>query len=184
MMMKQMQKTDRDGENTGGKAFRRVHAIRRRCEEQPEKVVSAYLDEVMDRLGAEPGDLWQPWMMTRQIHWGNMAGLHRVHFHLSHILALSLRGLHSQAEAYNVQLLRALRQAALDGCAWTTTALLLPKQDPLYKQACGVMRGKLEVIAACTEAMKKSERAAPACVSDKDKKAKGRGKGDQDSGNV
>ena len=63
MMMSQMKKGDRHDENTGGKAFRRVHAIRRRCEEQPEQVVSAYLDEVM-----EPEDLCPPWRMTKRIH--------------------------------------------------------------------------------------------------------------------
>ena len=112
-----------------------------------------------------------------------MAGLHRVHFHLSHVVALSLRGLHSQAEAYNIQPLRALHQVALDGGAWTTASLLLPKQDPLYKQTCGGTEEELEAIVAYTEAMKKLKTAAPAYVSDKDKKAKGKGKGDPDPGN-
>ena len=67
-MRNQMRKRDKHDENTGGKAFHRVHAIRLRCEEQPEQVVSTYLDEVTDRIGAEPGDLWQPWMMTKQVH--------------------------------------------------------------------------------------------------------------------
>ena len=154
MMMSQMKKGDRHDENTGGKAFRRAHAIRQRCEEQPEQVVSAYLDEVMDRVGAEPGDLWQPWMMTKQIHRGNMAGLHRVHFHLSHVLAFLLRGNQRQAEAYTVQLLRALHQVALDGGARTSASLLLPKQDPLYKQTCGEAEEELEAIVAYTEALK------------------------------
>ena len=139
MMLNQMRKRDKHDGNTGGEAFRRIHAIRRRCEEQPEQLVSAYLDEVMDRVGAEPGDLRQPWRMTKQIHWGNMASLHRVHSHLSQVLALSLRGSQSQAEAYTVQLLRALHQVALDGGSWTSASLLLPKQDPLYKQTCGRM---------------------------------------------
>ena len=93
MKMELALKTDRDGGDTGDKALRRVHAIRRRCKEQPEKVVSTYSDEVMERLGAEPGYLWQPCMMTLQIHRGNMAGLRRVHFHLSQAPALFLRDL-------------------------------------------------------------------------------------------
>ena len=138
----------------------------------------------MDRLGAEPGDLWQPWMMTRRVHGGNMSGLHRVHFHLSQALARPLRGPHSQAEAYNVQLLRALQQVALDGNAWTTSAPLLPKRDPLYKQTCKIREEELEAIVAYTGALKRLKTATPAYVSYKDEKAKGKGKGDQDTGNV
>ena len=147
MMMNQMKNADLGGENDrGGRAFRKIHSIRQKCEKQPEQVVAAYLDEVMAHLGAEQGDLWQPWQMTRTIHWGNMAGLHRCHFHVSHILRLSLKAENRRAEAYLVQLLRALHQVALDGGTWATGSLLLPTRDPLFKQACGGTEEELEAI--------------------------------------
>ena len=99
--------------------------------------------------------IWQPYMMTQNIPWVNMAGLHRVHFHLPHILATSLRGDHNQAGAYMVQLLRALHQVALDGGTWNTGSLLLPKTDPLYKNQCGGTEEELEAIVAYREAMQK-----------------------------
>lgn len=155
-MMDQFRRQEQHGsQESGGKAFKKVHSMRKKCELMPEKVVSTYLDDCMDRLGAEPGDLWQPHQVSAKINWGNMAGLHRCHYHLSHILAISLRGDHKQAEAYIVQLCRCLHQVALDSGTWATGALLLPKPDPLFKQTTGGTEEELEAIIAYQEAMKR-----------------------------
>ena len=128
----------------------------------------------------EPEDLCQPWRMTKRIHRGNMASVRRVRSHLSQVLALSLRGNQSQAEAYTAQLLRAPHQVALDVGAWTSAPLFLPEQDPLYKQTCRGTKEGLEVMAAYTEALRKlrTVQSNPEKV-----EAKGGGKGDEDKDN-
>ena len=138
----------------------------------------------MDKRGAEEGDSWQPWHFTIKISWGRLASLHRVHFHLSHILTLQLQGQNIQSQAYTVQLLRALRQVSLDGGGWQTAMLVLPKADPLQKEAFGATQREFEAIVACQEAMKQIKPVLPADEvngekAEKEKKAKGTGKGEE-----
>ena len=190
-MMLTLQSKQKEAEGTGatagGKALRRLHAMRGRVEEQPEPIVAQYLKETMEDLGAEPGDAWQLWHRTEMISWGQMAGLHRVHYHLSHILTMMLRGQTAQAEAYMVQLLRAVHQVSLDGGSWSTAALRLPKKDPLYKVRFGATEEELETCLSFNEAMKKIsgqrwEKPESQDKDSKDKKAEGGGKGDGQPG--
>ena len=84
-----------------------------------------------------------------------LAGAVPVALSVEHILAISSRGDHKQAEAYIVQLCRCLHQVALDSGMWATGALLLPKPDPLFKQTTGGTEEELEAIIAYQEAMKR-----------------------------
>ena len=135
--------------------MRRLQKLKGRIEAEPEAIVGQYLADITDRLGVEEGDAFQPWMWTEKIQWGKLAGLLRVHFHLSHILSLLLKGRKSQGKADIVQLLRSLHQVSLDGGVWSTASLLLPKPDPLYRETFGATEVELEAIVAYQEAMKK-----------------------------
>ena len=106
-----------------------------------------------------------------------MVALYRVHFHLKHVLASSLRGNRSQAKAYIVQLCRTLHQVALDGGCWTSASLLLPKPGLLYKQTCRGTEEELKIMAANTEALQKLKTVQ--IITRKDK-GKNTGKGDKD----
>lgn len=173
MMMSMMQQQNKKSgveEEKGGKAFRRIRSMKARTEDQPEKIVSQFLEEAMDKLGVEDGDAWQLWQMSEKINWGNMSGLHRCHFHIAHALTLSLKGKKTQCEAYLVQMLRALHQVALDGGTWGTASLLLPRADPIYREQFGATGEELEAIVAYQEAMKKI-RSKPETAGD-DKKEK------------
>ena len=67
-MMKEMKKLgSKEDDERGGKAFKKLHRVRHRCEVNPEAVVSNYVDDVMERLGAEDGDIWQPHQMSAKI---------------------------------------------------------------------------------------------------------------------
>ena len=131
VMKKLVDKEDEDGTGGvagGGKAFKRVHALRSRVFKNPQQVVSEYFMELMEKMGGvEGGDAWQVRQWTGKISWGKFKGLHRVHYHLGHALTLSLRGQHRESQAYMVQLLRSIHQVNLDGGGWETASLLLPK---------------------------------------------------------
>jgi len=176
LLKKQRSQTE---EQPGGKAVRRLQKLRSRVETEPEAIVGQYLQDIMDKLGTEPGDSFQPWMWTSRINWGKLAGLHRVHFHLSHILGLSLKGKKKQAEAYTVQLLRSLHQVSLDNGMWSTASLLLPRPDPIYRENFGATETELEAVVGYQEALKKirNKTAAEEPTDDKDAKAKGGAKG-------
>ena len=182
MALMELLKKQKSGneEQPGGKAVRRLQKLRSRVETEPEAIVGLYLEEIMDKLGTEPGDAFQPWMWTSRISWGKLAGLHRVHFHLSHILGLSLKGKKKQAEAYTVQLLRSLHQVSLDNGMWSTAALLLPRPDPIYRENFGATETELEAVVGYQEALKKirSKTQTDDGGDDKDAKPpKGGGKG-------
>ena len=153
-MLHRQQKRDDDSVEAGGKAFRRIHNLKARVENEPGRLVSEYLTEVMEKLGVEDGDVWQLWHWTERISWGKMLGLKRVHWHLSHILSLSLKGKKREAEAYSTQLLRGLRQVVLDGGSWDTASLLLPARDPCAREVFGATERELEAVVAYQRAMK------------------------------
>ena len=101
--------------------MRSLQKLRGRIEAEPEAVANQYSAGITQRLGVEKGDAFQLWMWTQKIQWGNLVGLHRVHSHLSRVLALLLKGRESKGEAYIVQLLQSLRQVSLDGGVWSTS---------------------------------------------------------------
>jgi hypothetical protein len=170
------------GATGGGKAFQRVHALQGRVMKEPKKVVSEYLADTMDKLGAEEDDAWQLHQLSGKLNWGKMKGLHRVHFHVSHALTMSLRGEHDRCEAYLCQLLRGLHQVSLDNGSWDTAALLLPKKDPLHRELFGGTERELEAAVAYQEALRKIKKGISlAQDADEEKKPvnnkKGGGKG-------
>ena len=191
MIMQQMTKMERqwneegaDGDLArGGKAFRKVHQMRKRVDRAPIQVVDLYLEEVRRKLGAEPGDPWQPWHYTERIQWGRMLGLKRVHYHLSKILGRILAGQVDQSAAHVVQLLRAVHQTVLDGGSWETSGLLMPDEDPVRRVGWGATERELEAISGYRDALSKltkgrrNDEEDPPTGAGKDKNKKGAGKG-------
>jgi hypothetical protein len=179
--MNQMSRQGQDGDMSGHKAFRRVHKLKQRVYTQPEEVVNQYLTELVDRMGIETGDAWAVWQYTQKLPWGRNQGLMRAHFHASHCLQLSLRGQHRCAQAYLVQLCRALYQVALDRGSWETASLFLPRTDPAQRDMWGGTEQELEAAAAYNEAMRKMRQNHPSewrpQQDNKDKEPKGKGKG-------
>jgi hypothetical protein len=88
----------------------------------------------------------------RALPFQKMYGLKRVHWHLSHVLTYSLAGRHAEAEAYMVQILRAIHQSVLDGGQWHTAVLLLPGEDPCQKESFGATERELQIIAGYRDA--------------------------------
>ena len=154
-MMAQMKNQKGGDDEKTGKAFKKIRTMRGRVDDQPERIVESFITETMETLGAEDGDVWQLWMLTPKIAWGNMNGLQRMHFHLCHIMTLSLKARQPQAEAYMAQMLRALHQVALDGGSWSTASLMLPRKDPIFKDQFGASGEELEAIVAYQDAMKR-----------------------------
>jgi hypothetical protein len=135
--------------------LKKLHAQQARVYKAPGAIVSEYVAEVMAELAVEPGDAWGFHQYSMRIHWGKLRGLQRVHYHLSHILALSMRGEAQPAQAYMVQLLRCLHQVCLDQGSWEVGSLLLPKSDPLSRTEFGGTLAELEVVDGYREALKK-----------------------------
>ena len=183
-MLQQMHRMERDQEDGGdgsggraGAAFRKVHGLRKRVDRQPVAIINEYLEECRERLGAEPTDPWQLWHASNAIAWGRMLGLRRCHYHLSRVLTRMLAGQQVEAQAHAVQLLRAIHQAAADGGAWDTAAMLLPDEDPIRKPVHGVTERELEIITSYQEALKRLKRGAAAERDPPPDPQKGDGKG-------
>jgi hypothetical protein len=66
-VLDQVDEADGDGLGTVGKSLRRLHKIRGMVKSQPEKVIREYLEELMNRMGIEPGEPWQIYHFNRQI---------------------------------------------------------------------------------------------------------------------
>ena len=184
-VMMRMLEQQETGENaTGaGRALRRMHRLRERVQMQPEAIVNEYWREAMEAVGAQAGDVFQPWHFTNRISWGRFKSLQRVHWHLSHILQLQISGRERSAAAYTVQLCRAVHQSALDQGGWEVAGLLLPEQDPLDRNRFGGSPVELEAIAAYREALRKLQKRDNMKDDDEsadpksDSKKKGGGKG-------
>ncbi len=125
-MLQALQKLSRagdDGADDGrligaGKALKKVHDLQDRVKSRPQSVVADYIEETMEALGAERGDVWRLSDTTALINWGKMRGLHRTHFHISRALQYLLRREGDQGAAYLVQILKSLHQFALDQGQW------------------------------------------------------------------
>ena len=75
-----------DGVVVAGRRFvELMHALRMYAQDVARVVSGA-------ELGVAEGDPWTFWQYSNVIQWGKMRGLHRTHYHLSHILELQLRG--------------------------------------------------------------------------------------------
>ena len=157
MMLHMMSRLQRDGpgSSTAGRSVRRMHSIKNQVYTAPEATIQAYLEEVKRKLGVEEHDPWQLWQMTGAIQWGRMQGMRRIHHHLGHVVALSLKGRRREAEAYGCQLLRSIHQSCLDGGGWETASLLLPGEDPVSKSGFAATEAQLEAICAFQETVKK-----------------------------
>ncbi len=115
--------------------------------------------------------------------WKNMAGMKRLHHHLSHILALSLKGRVIESQAYTCQLLKAMHQMALDNGGWNVASLLLPGEDPCSRPGFAASEGEIERIVQYQESIRKlqaqSKRGGDGDTNDcadKEKPGKGDGK--------
>ena len=179
--------TSRDSDNPGdgltdaGKSLQRLNKMQDRVTKQPKAVVSDYLREVREQLGVEPGEAWQLWQYSQKIPWGRMKGLHRMHYHLSYALTLSLRGDQEECQAFIVQMLRAVHQCSIDNGSWDTASLLIPRKDPISRLEFGGTHRELETIFSYQKALKELKKTVDAPGGggggDKDKSAKGSGKG-------
>ncbi len=87
------------------------------------------------------------------IKWGEMTGMQRAHYHLSHVLSWLVRGQVEEAQAYIIQLMRCVHQVVLDGGGWADASLLLPVEDPLARREFGGTRRQLEVVAEYRKAL-------------------------------
>jgi hypothetical protein len=159
----QMQKRYEDDNDVvgGGKAYRRLHKMKKRIEEYPAEVISEFLADTRLRLGAELHDPWQLWHATERINWGKHVHAKRCHWYLAHGLTYSLRGEHLIAQAYFCQLMRAVHQSSIDGGDWTNACLMMPGHDPCRREAYGVAENDLHVIAAYKDAQRRLERRGP-----------------------
>ena len=146
--------------------------LKDRVEGELEKIVRDYMQGTMDLLEVEPDTIWL-WMVTEKISGENMAGPHRCHHHLSLCLQLSLK------EAHTFQLLEVLHQEAIDGKTWQMGALLLPRQDPIYKEQFGATSKDLKTSVAYQEAMRRVR--SKLTDDKKDPAKKGDSKGAKDS---
>jgi hypothetical protein len=144
-----------DGLGTVGKSLRRLHKLQGMVKSQPEKVIRDYLEELMNRMGIEPGEPWQIYHFDKQIAWWKLKGLQRCHVHASHVLGLLLRDQSLEAAAYLVQYLKALHQVVLDQGSWENASLLLPRQDPISQVEYGGLPAELETAASYRDSLKK-----------------------------
>ena len=150
--MQQIQK-DRDEDGAegvvgGGRAYRRLHKMKRRIEDRPMELITESLGDVRLRLGAEAGDPWQLWHMTNEISWQRNMGLKRTHWYVSHAVGYLIKGQHKIGTAYLCQFLRALHQSAVEQGDWTTACLMMPGHDPCGRDPYGCAEEDLHVIAA------------------------------------
>jgi hypothetical protein len=179
LLMKQKRGESDEGLDSGGRAFRRIRQMKARVSKEPNRIVNEYLEEIMEKLGVEDGDAWQLWNWSERVVWGKMLGLKRVHWHVSHILSLSLKDKRREAQAYMVQLLRGLHQVTLDGGSWEVASLLLPNRDPCARDHFGATERELEAVVAYQKAMKEIRRPAwnPTLSEEGGGKASSSGKG-------
>jgi hypothetical protein len=180
MMMEMFMRPEREKNDlatVSGKAYRRMHILKNRVYSEPEVVIQQYIDEVRLRMGVEDGDVWQLWQYTEKLNWGRMTGMKRIHHHLHHCLALSLKGQRRQSEAYQAQLLRAVWQSALDGADWSTASLLLPGEDPISRVATAATETEMEAIVAYQEAQRKLKKKEAPRAGEEEDDEPGKGKG-------
>ena len=70
-----------------------MHEQRRWFWVQLQAVVVEYIEEIMGKLGVSEGDVWQLWHFTeKKVNWHHFKVLVRIHWHLSHVLALLMGG--------------------------------------------------------------------------------------------
>ncbi len=135
--------------------MKRLYAQKNRVYSDPEAVVQAYLRDVWAKMGIEPGDPWQLWQLSGTIPFARMTGMKRIHHHLSHILALPLKGKARASQAYSCMLIRPIHQMVVDNGNWDTANCFLPREDVCGKTAFASTEADLEGVVAYQEALKK-----------------------------
>ena len=116
--------------------------------------VGLCLEEIMDKLGRETIDAFQPPMWTSRISGQNLAGLQLVHFLLSLVLGLSRERKASPSRSHVVQLLRSLSQVCLDVQLQPTATLALPRPVLIYRENKGGQETDVEAVVKYPEALK------------------------------
>ena len=133
--------TDEDAPSKGGQAgFKDFHKVRQNVFKKPAKNIVRFRERTKRILKAHSDR--QHWSYSeRSLQllpvFGKMKGLWRCHHALSELLTLQESGDTRQAIAFNIQLLKALHQVALDRGDWSSAALLIPSADPLAREAFG-----------------------------------------------
>lgn len=102
-----------------------------------------------------------------------------MHYHLSKILALSLKGKKHVSEAYTVRLLRAIHQCCIDNGSWDSASLLFPGKDPCERNLFGGTEAELEAIVSYREALKKLQKGNPSWAQEEKPGGGGAPKGDK-----
>jgi hypothetical protein len=160
-----------DAPTGAGKAAHRLLVAKNRVFSEPHRVIGEYVEDSRKRVNAEVGDPWQLWGVSANIRWGRHVGLHRIHHHLSHVVALGLKGQVAESMAYGCVLLRAVHQCSLDNGQWDVANLMVPGEDPCTRSQFATGERDLETILAYQEAMKKLKKKSSKEDGDEDEAA-------------
>ena len=139
-----------------GRKFASVRKIRKRIREQPEEVVSEWIEHMREELGVMKN---QPWTLSDyskliRSDFPTNIGLRRAHFYVSE--ALNWAVIHNNPMtccACLVQLLKGLHQAALNQGRWRVASLLQLAPDPLSPPEFGGLPAELAGVASYDSAI-------------------------------
>ena len=177
--------SDDDNISKNAKGFKQLHRLRRRIKLQPNKLIAQFREETKRELNVtDARQVWSYPDLSRRVlySFGKMKGLWKVHFYLASMLQLMDGGDHTGAHVYCVQLMKAVRQVAMDKGEWDTAQLLLPDENPLSRQEWAASEKELEEIYGYRKAVRELRSAKPWLGKRSDEKGdgKGKGKGKQD----
>ena len=120
-----------------GKALKDFRHGHRRMKRKPLKHVRKYVREVESHLGVTAQSPYRLTDYSRRLSWGKQKSLMRIHYAVSELLQVLLKGKVERAALQAVQLLRALHQVCLDQGSWQAASLLLAHVDPLERPKFG-----------------------------------------------
>lgn len=163
-----------------GRALRDFRYGHRKMKRKPLKHVRKYVREVEAHLGVTPQSPYRLSDYSRRLSWGKQKSLMRIHYAVSELLQVLLKGGTERAALMAVQLLRAIHQVCLDQGSWQAASLLLSHVDPLERPKFGGEPDQLERIASYIKAMNDLEKRNQNVVREDltaPPKGRGRGKG-------
>jgi hypothetical protein len=180
------------------RAIENYHGARRRMFKRPLHHVRRYVREVERHLGASD----RPYRLSelgKKISWGKQKSLQRVHYMMSEVLELMLKGQMEKACLQQVLCLRAVHQTALDQGDWEVSWMITHLENPFSRPRWGGDEAELGKVAAYLRSMAELEKstaklraqsyytmdraedpAKPGNPNKKGKKGKGRGKAEKE----
>ena len=164
-----------------GKALRDFRSYHRKMRRKPLKHVKKYIKEVESTLGVSGPTPYSLSDYTRRLNWGKQKTLMRVHYGLSELLQVLMKGKLERGALMTVQLLRAVHQVSLDQGSWQAASLLLAHSDPLERPRFGGEPEQLEKIASYLKAMQELEKRSQVTQKE-DNPGGGKGKGRNNKG--